>query len=193
MKKIHFLLFVFFVFPFFSRSQNIDPAPRDKSVVYFIRYSSLGGAMNFKFFDNTSYIGKINGAKYFRYECDPGAHVFWSSAENKSFIEAKLDTGKVYFIEVRPLMGAFSAEVDLVPVDYSNTKKMKKIFKLMNKKPPVEFTKEEIEEKSKDIQGLIAKGVKSYKNKKEDGVEFREITNEMYYPLSDTDSNKPLQ
>ncbi len=142
MKKQVLLIIPFFLIALSVIGQNIEPAPSDKAVVYFTRTSSLGLAINFSYFDSTKLIGVFNGPKYIRYECEPGRHLFWAKSENRDFIEAEVEAGKIYFIEAFVNMGAIKAGVDLQPVDPNDARMMKKIFKLMNRKPSVWFTEE---------------------------------------------------
>src|SRR5258708_5671525 len=109
MKKFNVLLLLICVFNIHSiqlEAQEIPPAPEGKSVVYFVRSSSLGFAVNFSYFDSAALIGRFNGPKYIRYECAPGSHLFWARSENRSFVEAQLEAGKIYFIQAIPKMGA---------------------------------------------------------------------------------------
>lgn len=71
--------------------QEIPPAPADKAVVYFVRTSGLGFAINFTYIDSVTLIAKANGTNYVRYECDPGNHLFWARSENRDFVEAELE------------------------------------------------------------------------------------------------------
>ena len=123
---------------FYSRivSQEIPPAPTDKAVVYFVRTSGLGFAINFSYLDSATLIAKQNGTGYVRYECVPGKHIFWARSENRDFVEAEVEAGKIYFLEADPTMGAIRAAVQLRPIDPSKSDVMKRIFKLMNKKKP---------------------------------------------------------
>ena len=107
-------------------SQNLDSIPEDKSIVYFVRAKPLGILYNFTYFDGEKSIGRFNGLKYMKYECDPGKHLFWARSENKSYVEADLKPGKTYIIEAIPRMGGIKPSVKLVPVD-KNDYKLKKI------------------------------------------------------------------
>src|SRR5262245_4332351 len=124
--KTLFMLLVCVLVSATTFAQGITPAPDDKAVVYFVRTSSLGFAINFSYFDSTKLIGRFNGPKYIRYECAPGAHLFWGRSENRDFVEAEVEAGKIYFIEAIPKMGAMKAAIQLEPVDPNDPKKMEK-------------------------------------------------------------------
>lgn len=148
-------------------SQILKTPSEGKSLVYFVRSNGTGALINFKFFDGEKYLGKFNGMKYFIYECDPGEHVFWASSENRSFVEANLESGKVYFIEVRPMPGALKAAVKLVPVAPDNVKSMKKIEKLIAKKEPFEMDSKDFSDEAEDLGFFISNSIKKYNSDKE--------------------------
>lgn len=162
-------------------SQGINPAPENKAVVYFVRPSSMGFAINFSYFDSTKFIGKFSGNKYFRYECEPGVHLFWARSENKDFVEADVEAGKIYFIEALPKMGAVKAGVQLLPLDPNDPKGMKKIFKLVNEKPSESFTAEELEIEATSNKELIERGLEKYREYKAKGEIFERLERTMYY------------
>ena len=121
------------VFNIPSNSQLRKPS-QGKAVVYFVRASDLGFAINFSYFDSATFIGIASGKNYFRYECDPGWHLFWARSENKAYVEAELEEGKIYFIDVVPMLGGLKAAVDLYPVlPGRDDKYLKKILKVIDK------------------------------------------------------------
>jgi hypothetical protein len=129
MKKV--LLIVVVLFATAMYSQDLKKPSEGKSLVYFVRSSSVGFLINFKYFDGEQYLGKFNYGKYLVYECEPGKHLFWSKSENSDYLEAELEAGKVYIIDSEPQMGAIKAAVKLVPFDnnqnnYKNIKKYEK-------------------------------------------------------------------
>ena len=163
-------------------SQTIPPAPEDKAVVYFARTSSLGFAINFTYFDSTVLIGKCKGTNFIRYECEPGQHVFWGRSENRDYVEAELEAGKVYFIEVEPRMGAMKAAIELNPVDPSpGSKAMNRILKLIDKKTPEIFHPLELENETKKQGDAIQKGWEKYKEAKAEGKSIERLEKYMFY------------
>lgn len=154
---------------FYSTAQTIDPAPADKAVVYFVRPSSLGFAINFSYFDSTRLIGKFNGPAYIRYTCDPGQHLFWARSENRDFVEAELEAGKIYFIEAIVNMGAMKAAVNLEPVDPNDEKRMNRILKLMGKRSSESFSEAELKEQETKMKDVIDRGLAKYAEEKQKG------------------------
>lgn len=160
--------------------QDIQPAPSNKAVVYFVRTSSYGFAINFSYFDSTKLIGIFAGQGYIRYECEPGSHLFWARSENKDFIEANVEAGKIYFIEAIVKTGWVKAGVEIVPVD-PNSKKMKAILKVLNKKSAKSLAEEEINAKNAEFSEVISRGLKKYKEEKESGGEIKQLESNMFY------------
>lgn len=91
-------------------------APADKAVVYFMRPSGMGFAINFQIWDGTKFIGLSQAKSYFAYECDPGKHLFMGFAENKVAVQADLAAGKEYYIGTNVRMGAWKARMGFTPV-----------------------------------------------------------------------------
>jgi hypothetical protein len=160
---------------------QIAPPSEGKAVVYIVRTSSLGFAIKFSYFDSTAVIGRFNGPKYVRYECDPGTHLFWAMAENSTFVEANVDAGRIYFIQAVPKMGAVEAGVKLEPVDPKNEDAMGRILKLMNKKPAVTFTNSELAEERKLLKKDIQNGIARYTADKAKGEVMAKLSSDMYY------------
>lgn len=181
MKTLFTLLLFFFCTIMSSAAQNIEPAPADKAVVYFVRTSSLGFAINFTYLDSTRVIGKFNGPKYIRYECEPGVHLFWARSENRDFIEAEVEAGKIYFIEADVKMGAVKAAVELIPVDPKDSKKMNRILKFISKKPSEYFTVAELEDETNKMQDVITRGLDKYRSDKEKGKGTARLEKSMFY------------
>ena len=161
-------------------AQEITPAPSNKAVVYFIRTSSYGFAINFSYFDSTKLIGIFAGQGYFRYECEPGPHLFWARSENKDFIEANVDAGKIYFIEAIVKTGWVKAGVELASVD-PNSKRMKTVLKVLKKKLPLSFTADEIKAGTEEFNEVISRGLKKYKDEKAGGSDIKRLEPGMFY------------
>ncbi|MBW2365122.1 MAG: hypothetical protein JRF25_08675 [Deltaproteobacteria bacterium] len=94
----------------------IDSLPSDKSVVYFMRPSGMGFAINFQIWDGDHFIGLSQAKSYFAYVCDPGKHLFMGFAENKVAVDADLAAGKTYYIGTAVRMGAWKARMLFTPV-----------------------------------------------------------------------------
>jgi len=178
---ISFIVLIFFG-ALTGNAQNMEPAPEDKAVVYFVRPSSFGALINFSYFDSTTLIGRFKGPRYIRYECEPGQHLFWGRSENKDFVEANLEAGKVYMIEAVVMMGGIKAGLRLEPIN-QKTKNLKKINKLLGKRKSESFSHEELEEDTRDLEGVIERGMDKYQEMKKDGELFKQLEKEMYFEL----------
>lgn len=160
-------------------AQTIEPAPADKAVVYFVRASGLGAAINFHHYDGDQLIGKFNGAKYLRYECEPGKHLFWGRSENRSFVEAEVAAGGIYVIEVVPQMGGLKAGVKLQPINPQAGEIPKRIRRLVTKKPSQQFSPETLKAWADRVVVKTANGMKRYEEWKADGKQMPQLDPDM--------------
>jgi hypothetical protein len=98
------------------KATPIAGPPSEKVLVYFMRPSGMGFAINFQIWDSNHFVGLSQAKSYFAYECNPGKHLFMGFAENKVAIEADLEAGKSYYIGTNVRMGAWKARMDFTPV-----------------------------------------------------------------------------
>jgi hypothetical protein len=91
------------------------PSP-DKALVYFMRPSGMGYAVNFQIWDSDHFVGLSQAKSYFVYECAPGTHLFIGIAENKVALKADLDAGKSYYVGTNVRVGWAKARMQLTPV-----------------------------------------------------------------------------
>ena len=103
-------------------SQYMQPATpiqgpsNGRSLIYFMRPSGFGFAINFQIWDGDHFIGLSQAKSYFGYECLPGKHLFVGFAENKHGLEADLEPGKTYYALTQVRMGGWRARMAFVPV-----------------------------------------------------------------------------
>lgn len=160
-------------------AQGVEPAPADKAVVYFVRASGLGAAINFHYYDGDQLIGKFNGSKYLRYECDPGKHLFWGRSENRSFVEAELAAGNIYLIDVRPQMGGLKAAVSLQPISPLGGELPRPIRRLVTKRPAQQFSPEVLTAWAERTARKTANGMERYEQLKQEGAAIAQLTADM--------------
>jgi hypothetical protein len=91
------------------------PLP-DKALVYFMRPSAYGFAVNFQIWDGDHFIGLSQAKSYFAYACEPGTHLFLGIAENKVAVEADVEAGKTYYVGTNVRTGVWKARVLFTPV-----------------------------------------------------------------------------
>ncbi|WP_298903734.1 hypothetical protein [uncultured Psychroserpens sp.] len=182
MKLICSTLFCLFLFTFSINAQvTIEPPTEGKSVIYFMRTSGVGGLLNFRFFDNTTYLGKFKGVNYMRYECEPGEHMFWVKAENTDYLEANLEAGKIYFVEANGVPGLMTVGVKYKLVDYSHKRQFKRIQKLMAKKEPKVFTEEELKTDQEKFKLIIKDGLATLERKRNRGKKLKRLEKDNNY------------
>jgi hypothetical protein len=125
MKKLLRVVFVLFAFQlmgcagsskYMQASSPIQQPSPDKALVYFMRPSGIGFAINFQIWDGDKFIGLSQAKSYFGYQCDPGKHLFIGMAENKRGIEGELEAGKTYYALTQVKMGGWRARMAFIPV-----------------------------------------------------------------------------
>ncbi|SHG87472.1 hypothetical protein [Winogradskyella jejuensis] len=131
MKYVISLIIVLFTFSGFS--QTLKKPSEGKAMVYIMRSNDLGGAMNFRVYDKDLFLGALPSRAYFTYECDPGEHLFWAASENRDYVEANLEAGKTYVIDLRAKMGMFIAAVGVEPYTPNNKRHVKRVNKVLKK------------------------------------------------------------
>ena len=111
------LVIVFFMSSCAGSSKYMKPTQtllspnNDKALVRFMRPSGFGFAINFNILDGEKVIGNSVAKSQFDYLADPGIHLFIATAENKAFIEAELEAGKIYYIITRVYPGVMFLRV----------------------------------------------------------------------------------
>lgn len=105
-------------------STQMNPIPKDqlitkpepgKALIYFVRPSSFGGAIQAPLFDDEQYIGTSSANTIVPYQAMPGAHMFMVMGESADFLQAELLADKTYYAEVTPRLGAWKARFSLRP------------------------------------------------------------------------------
>lgn len=177
------LMLALLTLPVFA--QQFDPAPVDKAVVYFVRANPLGAVINFNYYDGDLLIGRFNAGKYLRYECDPGNHVFWARSENRSFVEADLEAGKTYLIEIVPRLGGIKAGVGLVPFDPNAGKIPKRIRKLVTRRSPEVYPETLLADWEENSSGRTQNGLDRYGELREKNKNIPQLTKDMAIEMAD--------
>src|SRR4029079_16405326 len=131
--------------------------------------------------DSSKLIGKFNGQNYMRYECTPDEHLFWARSENRDFITAGLESGKIYLVEVVPSMGFGQAVVYLKPVDPKESDRIEKIEKVVNKRTPQTLSDAELQKQNDKLKDAIPRGLQKYKDDLADGKKFKRLEKNMSY------------
>ena len=91
------------------------PSP-GKALIYFMRPSGMGFAINFQIWDGDRFVGLSQAKSYFGYECQPGKHLFVGFAENKRGLDADLEAGKTYYALTQVKVGGWRARMAFIPV-----------------------------------------------------------------------------
>lgn len=160
-------------------AQGFQPPADGKAVVYFVRVSSMGFAINFEYFDGDQYIGAFKGKNYMRYECEPGTHLLWASSENKEFITADLQAGGTYVVIVDIAMGIGKARVGLSPITASATEVFARAKELVKTEPPQITPQEKIDKMNIKLKDFIAEKLNKYETTWKHEKNFPRISPDM--------------
>ena len=143
--------------------QGFTPPSKGKSVVYFVRVAAYQYSVPFTFFDGKSLIADFPSRYYFRYECEPGTHLFWASCENKEFLHADLKPNETYIVLAEALHGEGLPRVSLIPVNTKH-KDFHKAKHIIFHKAPIEENEQTIKEENERMRGFIEKSVSEYQS-----------------------------
>src|SRR5262245_9923655 len=89
--------------------QPMDAARRPTAghaLVYFVRTQTMGMAIKFKVYGDGRFLGLVQSKTFLPVDVTPGKHEFIAAAENAGFLEAEVEAGKIYVVQVSVHMGA---------------------------------------------------------------------------------------
>jgi hypothetical protein len=87
------------------------------ATVAFLRPSMLGTAVKFMIIDqNGRFVGESTAGASFAVQMPPGEYLFIAEGENTAVLHANLGPDRLYYVEIDPKMGVFSARVGLEPI-----------------------------------------------------------------------------
>jgi hypothetical protein len=98
-----------------TTEQRVAAPVPGKSLVYLIRPSMFGGAIQSTVYDGDQYIGTVSADTHIAYQADPGPHMFMVIGESADFMQADLVVGKTYSAVVAPRMGVWKARFSFRP------------------------------------------------------------------------------
>jgi hypothetical protein len=98
-----------------SPDRYVTRPSADKALIFFIRATSFGGAVQAAIYDDTQFVGTISANTHIAYMADPGKHMFMVTGESADFMEADLAAGKTYYADVVPRMGVWKARFSFRP------------------------------------------------------------------------------
>lgn len=194
MKKLLLLSLIFITVSMFAqeneaKNESLAKPSNGKCMVYFARRESGAFLIKFGIYDKDLFLGKLGVNKYFAYECNPGEHVFIGKGENTYYLDANLEEGKTYVIDLKMKMGIMTARISLEPLDKSNKKYEKERKKFLefigNKKG--ELLKTDPAEADDNKEDAVAddtgvsKRMKKFLEMKESGKKITTITPDMYF------------
>lgn len=175
MKKIAQISFVLMLFSTVPLAAGgYEAAPADKAVVYLGRLSGFVGSMRpFHLFADEHYLARVKGKNYIRYVCDPGEHIFWVAADNRNFVQAKLQAGKSYALFAKIQAGAWTAGAALYPIT-EGSKDWKEFGKMIRESKPDSIDPAYIAKWEKNHPDYIEKALQEWRDAGELSVTLRE-------------------
>jgi hypothetical protein len=96
---------------------ELAPLPADKAMVYAVRPTHYGAAIQTKLSMDGHWMGVNMADSYFVFLADPGEHEFCSQSENASRVKLTLQAGQTYFLQQHIRMGFLKAENELTQLD----------------------------------------------------------------------------
>jgi uncharacterized protein DUF2846 len=104
-------------------AQPLPAQPPDKALVYVMRPTHFGGAIQTKLAVDGKWVGINRVNNYFYVVLDPGPHYFCSQAENRGLLSLVVEAGKTYYLQQKITMGLMKARNDLEVLDEEEGKK----------------------------------------------------------------------
>jgi Protein of unknown function (DUF2846) len=93
-----------------DKKQHPTPErPADKALIYVLRPSMMGMAIQIKLAVDGDWKGVNRGNNYFYFTLDPGEHLFCSVAENRSLLKLNVEAGKTYYLQQHVALGVTKA------------------------------------------------------------------------------------
>jgi hypothetical protein len=99
-----------------ARGAALAAAPADKAVIVFLRPAYTGYAISAAVYEDDRFLGIVMRQARLVHETTPGTHRYMVVSEAADFLDADLEAGKTYFVNVRPRMGAWRARFSLYPI-----------------------------------------------------------------------------
>jgi hypothetical protein len=105
-----------------KHSHAMGEPSADKALVYVMRPTMFGMAIQTKLAVDGDWKGVNRGNTYFYFTLPPGEHYFCSTAENKSVLTLSVEAGKTYYLQqgIRP--GFIKAQNELEVMDADKAK-----------------------------------------------------------------------
>jgi hypothetical protein len=98
-----------------GQTSRLRPAA-GKALVVFLRPEERAAAVQAVVYDGTQFVGVVSQSWAVAYDAEPGAHRFMVVSEAADFLDAELEPGRIYYVQVRPRMGAWRARFSFRPL-----------------------------------------------------------------------------
>ena len=147
---------------FMQKTETPIKTHADQATLVFVRPSSLGYAIKPSILDETGRIlGESRASGWFTATIDPGEHTLYSWGEGTPTMKIDVKPGKIYYIEVSMVMGAWSGRARLIGLG-KGRENWRDLPKWMRKKKPWsvddDAAKAYADSRRYDIEVVIDKG-----------------------------------
>lgn len=92
----------------------------DQAAIVFFRSSGLGGGVQAPVVESVDndvrYVGIVSSKMKLLHKTTPGKHYYVVGGEDANLLEADLEGGKIYYVDIEPKMGIFKARFIFVPI-----------------------------------------------------------------------------
>lgn len=99
-----------------KKQHPTEEQPSDKALVYVLRPSMVGMAVQTKLAVDGDWKGENRGNNYFYFTLDPGEHYFCSVSENHSLLTLNVEGGKTYYLQQHIVLGVMKARNKIAPM-----------------------------------------------------------------------------
>jgi hypothetical protein len=95
--------------------ETINP-DSDNAIVTFFRSDGSVTANLFGIWDEDGYLGSLRGHIFFQIKVKPGKHYFIAKSEKLSVVEADVEAGKSYYIQLKTGTNSYYSSIQLLPI-----------------------------------------------------------------------------
>ncbi|RLC07265.1 MAG: hypothetical protein DRI57_26175 [Deltaproteobacteria bacterium] len=95
----------------------------EHAIITFVRASGFARNFDIGIWNKSGLLGTLTGKTYFQIRVPPGRHWFFGKSEHWSVVDAEVEAGKNYYIQVALSMGMTQGHVRLLPVSSDKQKR----------------------------------------------------------------------
>ncbi|MFT0211509.1 hypothetical protein VQ643_02700 [Pseudomonas sp. F1_0610] len=105
-----------------TSTKTLERPAQGQVLVHFIRANDFSNKTA-AIYNRENYLVSLNKGEHFTYATTPGRHVFMVTGGTPDVMTASLEANKVYFVHVKPTLGALKVNFDFKPYTVIDPKK----------------------------------------------------------------------